>query len=173
MSALPYAPPWSHWVRSLKFGDGIGLAPAMAQACADAVLQAGLQVDCVVPVPLSPARLKTRGYNQAWEIARRVAPALGAASLATGLQRLRDTRAQVELGLLARQANLAGAFAVHPAHRSRLLGRRVLIVDDVFTTGATLAAAAAALRSAGIGRVSGCTFARTPPPPDRAAGPPA
>lgn len=109
--------------------------------------------DAVVPVPLHPARQARRGFNQAAALAR----ALGR-PLATALVgRVRDTPAQVGLGRAERQANVAGAFAVR--HPARAAGRRLLLVDDVRTTGATLAECTRALRGAGVSEVGALTLA--------------
>ena len=172
LAALPYAPPWSGWVVQLKFAGAVGLARAMAAHCGSVLQDAAVQADLVVPVPLSLARLRSRGYNQAWLLARPIARALGPPARGDLLIRRRDTRAQTELGLLERQANLAGAFEVPPPQRGQVKGRRILLVDDVQTTGATLAAAAAALRSAGAASVVGCSFARTHGPLDEPSGRP-
>lgn len=115
-------------------------------------------VTCVMPVPLHPRRLRERGYNQSLELARPLARALGCPLLADGLRRLRDTPTQTELARAQRAANVEGAFAA----ARRLTGARVVVVDDVVTTGATIGAAMAAARAAGAASVSGLALARMP-----------
>jgi len=114
--------------------------------------------DCVVPVPLHPARLHQRGYNQSAEIARGIADALGASLMADGLRRTLHTRPQRELRLDQRRRNVAGAFALGP-QVELLRGKTVLVVDDVLTTGATIAACACALVSASPRSVSAAVLA--------------
>jgi ComF family protein len=116
-----------------------GLAP-LAQA-----LRAAYAADAVVPVPLHPARRRERRFNQSEDIGRRVAAAAGAEFRPRGLARLKHTRPQVELDGEARRANVRGAFAV----REDFSGRTVIVVDDVITTGATVAECAGVLRAAG------------------------
>lgn len=114
----------------------------------------------LVPVPLGAARRRQRGYNQAEELARAVALLRGL-SVAPGLvSRARETPTQTALTPEARHANMRNAFIAGAAAR----GRAVVLVDDVFTTGATLAAVAAALHSAGATSVAAVTFARAPLP---------
>ncbi|MEG3792058.1 ComF family protein [Lysobacter sp. CCNWLW3] len=113
----------------------------------------------LVAVPLARARLRERGYDQARELARPLARALGLPLLEGALQRRRDTPPQSSLGALARRRNLRGAFA---AEFRAAPPARVLLVDDVMTTGATLHAAAAALRRAGVARVEAWVCARVP-----------
>ncbi|WP_114239521.1 ComF family protein [Dyella sp. C9] len=113
----------------------------------------------IVPMPLHRARLRERGYNQAIELARPLARDLKLPLRHDLLQRTRATQAQTELGALARRRNVRGAFAVRdgtaiPAH--------VALLDDVMTTGATLAEAARCLRRAGVQRVDLWALARAP-----------
>jgi ComF family protein len=111
-------------------------------------------------VPLAPARLAERGFNQAWELARRLR-APGRATTAA-LLRVRDTPHQATLPRAQRQSNLRHAFMVDPAWQARLQGSDVALVDDVMTTGTTLAECAAVLRSAGARSVQAWVVARTP-----------
>jgi ComF family protein len=109
--------------------------------------------DLVVPVPLHPARLAERGYNQAALLARPVSRALGARLAPLALARTRDTPQQARLDRAERLSNLANSFVVRDPRR--VAGRRVLLVDDVRTTGATLRACADVLLAAGSREV-GC-----------------
>jgi ComF family protein len=111
-----------------------------------------------VPVPLHPSRLAERGYNQSSLLARRVARHLGAPFAPLALARARDTPKQATLDREARLANVAGAFRVREP--TRVYGRAVLLVDDVSTTGATLAACAQALQAAGASAVATAVLAR-------------
>lgn len=131
---------------------------SMAQVLAD--LTAG---DCVVPLPLSAERLRFRGYNQSWLIARALVSQSASAAPADAalLLRIRHTAPQLNLSLAARQRNVAGAFAVDPLHAGRVRQRHVVLVDDVMTSGASLKAAAVVLREAGAHRVTALVFART------------
>jgi ComF family protein len=112
----------------------------------------------VVPVPLYPTRLAERGYNQSALLARRIAGRLGAPFLPMALGRTKDTPRQATLDREARGRNVAGAFRVHQPRR--LEGRGVLLIDDVRTTGSTLAACAHALVEAGACRVATAVLAR-------------
>jgi ComF family protein len=113
-----------------------------------------------VPVPLHRARQLRRRYNQSAELARALARLVGA-SLDTGLvRRARHTRQQVGLAADARQRNVAGAFVAHPDAAARAGTRRVVIVDDVITTGATVGAVTKALKKAGVDKVDVISFAR-------------
>ena len=128
----------------------------MARAGADLLADA----DLIVPVPLHRARLWRRRFNQAAALGGAIARQ-AARPLDTGaLQRVRPTRPQVGLTRAERARNLQGAFRVAPEARPRLAGRRLLLVDDVLTTGATANAAARALIRAGAREVDVLTFAR-------------
>lgn len=132
-------------VQALKFAERERLADALAPELARA-LPPG-RFDLVIAVPLHPARERERGYNQAAVLADALALHIGVPRLDRALERVRATKPQTRLGAAARRANLHGAFRVHVP--SWLEGRRVLLVDDVMTTGATLDACLALLRDCG------------------------
>jgi ComF family protein len=119
---------------------------------------AGPGFDAVVPVPLHPGRLAERGFNQAESLAAPCARAWDRPLLTGALVRTRPTQPQTELDAPSRRANVAGAFAVR--RPSAVTGRRLLLIDDVLTTGATVGAAARALRDAGAAGVSVLVLAR-------------
>lgn len=168
LAAVPYAYPWSTLIAGYKFGA----QPGWAAFFADMLLQTPgvLQVledlqasDWIVPVPLSSARLQTRGFNQAWELASALARQSRAIAQADArlLLRVKHTRPQSELKREARLANVEGAFLVDPLRVGELEGRRVLLVDDVMTSGASLFTAARALREAGASHITAVVLART------------
>ena len=147
-------------VGQLKYGD----RPELARFCARLMAAAGSEIlgeDAVlVPVPLHRRRRLGRRYNQSAELARAVGALTGVAVAPGLLRRTRPTRQQVGLTAQARQRNVAGAFAVDAGAMNRLRGRRVVLVDDVVTTGATVKAATRALKRAGVARVDVLSFAR-------------
>lgn len=166
-AAVDYAYPWDGLIARFKFRSEPGWASPFAQQMlrVPLVIPMFQGVDLVVPVPLTAQRLGERGYNQAWELVkalRGLAPGKTGCTLATALVRLGETPDQHSLGREARLHNLRGVFAAHPSHTHRLVGRHVLLVDDVTTTCATLHTAAQALLHAGADRVSALVFARTP-----------
>ena len=133
-------------IEALKYGGRTDLAPALAAELAR-VVPASPRLDFVTEVPLHPTRERERGYNQSALLAAEFARLAGVPHLPGVLRRVRATAAQARLGPAARRANLRGAFAAR--HPGQIAGRRVLVIDDVVTTGATLEAALAALRDAG------------------------
>jgi ComF family protein len=163
VTAADYAFPWDRLIVDFKFNGHIELASALAARLTAAVHEAGSaqEVDRVVPVPLSPARQAERGFNQAWEIARRTARDLGLAADAQTLVRPLETAHQADLPREQRAVNLRGAFMVEPRARAGLQGQRVALVDDVLTTGATAREATAALLRGGAAAVQVWTVART------------
>lgn len=168
LAAVDYAYPWDGLIARFKFRSEPGWSGPFARLMLQVPHALPLLQSCelVVPVPLTAQRLGERGYNQAWELIkamRRHAPGLDGRALATALVRLGETPDQHSLGREARLHNLRGVFAVHPLHARQLVGRHVLLVDDVTTTGATLHTAAQALLQAGASRVSAMVFARTAP----------
>lgn len=159
-AALAYAFPADVLVQALKFRGELALAPLLGALLA-ARLE-GARADVVLPVPLTAARLQARGFNQALEIARHVAPAGGARLEPRLAERSRETAPQMDLPLAERAQNVRGAFRCARA----LEGATVALVDDVMTTGATLHELAATLKRAGAVRVVNWVVARTPAPAD-------
>lgn len=160
-----YAFPWDALIGAFKFRGRAELAGLLAARLAAAVQAAALPAPALVlPVPLSPRRLAERGYNQAWELARRTAAALRLPADATLLQRPLETAHQAELGRADRQRNLRTAFMADPRRRAVLQGARVALVDDVMTTGATAREAGTVLLRAGARSVDLWVLARTPEP---------
>ncbi|MDA4845845.1 ComF family protein [Hoeflea sp. E7-10] len=162
-SAVVYDDMARAMVHRLKYKDRTDLAKVMARW----MMRAGGDVigacDAIVPVPLHRRRLLTRRYNQAAELARALAPLAGLTYLPAALYRTRATRQQVGLGTQARADNVRGAFSVSAHGRSQITGRSVLLVDDVYTTGATVKSASRALLKAGADHVYVLTFARVAP----------
>jgi len=140
-------------ILKLKHADRTDLAGLMARWLSRSARPLLADVDVVVPVPLHRWRLLRRRYNQAAEIARPLARGQGLAFLPDALERVRDTATQGGKSATGRRRNVAGAFAVRETMRDRLAGRRVLLVDDVLTTGATAQACARALKTAGAAAV--------------------
>jgi ComF family protein len=146
-------------LRRLKYTERPDLARPLGELLASSCARAKLTADIVVPVPLYPARLLARGYNQASLLSAWVARSLGARLCAGALGRIIDTAAQAELPRDQRLANVSQAFRV--VLPNVVAGRRIVVVDDVVTTGATLRACARALGHAGARAVRGAVVART------------
>ena len=145
-------------VSRLKYGERLDLSWLMAKM----MVQAGADIlgdaELLVPVPMHRFRLWRRRYNQAALLANAVSGATGVPVSLDALQRVRHTRAQVGLRRADRQQNLVGAFAVAPEKAMQVAGRRVVVIDDVRTTGSTLNACAHILRNAGASRIDVLTF---------------
>ena len=146
-------------LHALKYDGERRLVPILGALLAERWRRAGVRADLVSYVPVHTARLRERGFDQAELLARAAArelrlPCLGA------LRRRSSTAAQHALGRSARAANVGRAFEVPASLRSQLAGRWVVVVDDVLTTGATLAACAEALLEGGAEAVAGLTVAR-------------
>jgi ComF family protein len=156
---VAYAGPARALVASLKFRGAVGVADAMAAAVCAAAPDGLLAGDVVlVPVPLHPSRRRRRGFNQAERLARAVGERCGL-TVCDCLARGGSRGTQMGLGRGERLERIAGAVSVP---RSIAVPERAVLVDDVVTTGATLAACAAALRDAGAREVRAVAYARTP-----------
>ncbi|QYU69126.1 hypothetical protein J4558_02985 [Leptolyngbya sp. 15MV] len=146
-------------VLSFKHGRRIALAPMLARLMLARLPELGAE-SVIVPVPLHRWRLWRRGYNQAALLAHELAGATDAGLLVDALIRTRATPALGGLGRRARRRTLAGAIAINPRRGEQLRGRRVVLVDDVLTSGATSNACVALLKRAGASEVVIACFAR-------------
>lgn len=147
-------------VHAFKYGDRLDLAPLLAAWMRRAGRDLLAEADVLVPVPLHRFRLLRRRFNQAAVLCRVLSRTTGLPHDPGLLVRHRQTRQQVGLSREARTENVRGAFRVPPRAKARLKDRKVLLVDDVATTGSTLEAATRALLSGGAARVDVLTFAR-------------
>jgi len=160
-----YGFPWSGLIAAFKYDGQPELATLLAGALAEAGRRQQVSApEIFVPVPLTTTRLVERGYNQAWELARRLARPANTPACADVLERRFDSPPQAALTRKQRLANLRGAFGVARRAAGRIRGRSVALVDDVATTGATARAAASALLEAGATRVDLWVVARTSAP---------
>ncbi|AMM25345.1 ComF family protein [Variovorax sp. PAMC 28711] len=163
LAACAYAWPWPDCIAQFKFRAEPGWAGPLATLMRSApwVEPALERCDLVLPMPLSRERLRERGFNQALELARRLSPGKTDARL---LLRTRETPAQSDLTRAERLRNLRGAFALEPLRAEAVRDRRIVLVDDVMTSGASLFSAAQVLRAAGATHITAVVLARTPLP---------
>ncbi|MBC7917775.1 MAG: ComF family protein [Rhodoferax sp.] len=160
LAAVTYTYPWAGLVQEFKFHEHTAWARSFGALLRSApwVEPALEAADWVLPLPLSKERLQWRGFNQALLLARALEPDKVTHDL---LLRIKDTPPQSSLPRHERLGSVQGAFAVDPLLVSRLKDRRVVLVDDVMTSGASLHAAAKVLRQAGAAHITGLVFART------------
>jgi len=152
-----YQPPVDFLICGLKFAGRLSYARLLGERFAAALAERAAPLpDCIIPVPLHPLRLRERGFNQALELARSAAYRWKIPLLADGLQRLRHTVRQTELNAHRRQENPRGAFAIGAMRP----GSRVALIDDVMTTGSTVAECARILRDSGAASVEVWAVAR-------------
>ncbi|BCP55112.1 amidophosphoribosyltransferase [Kaistia sp. 32K] len=147
-------------VQALKYHDRTELARSIGAMMARAAGDLAPEADLVVPVPLHRGRLWQRRFNQSAMIAEAVARRIGKPHVPDGVDRIKATRRQVGLKANERAANVQGAFRVSAAARPSVAGRHILLVDDVYTTGATVKAVTRALLRGGAAAVDVVVFAR-------------
>lgn len=155
---FPYLPPLQDAICLFKYRGTVSLAKPLADLMI-AALPHPIETDIVMPVPLHPARLREREFNQALLLADRLAHHLARPLVYTNLERIVPSDPQSTLSRKERLKNLRRAFAVR--HPGKVEGKRILLIDDVFTTGTTVNECAKALRKAGAHAVSVLTLART------------
>jgi ComF family protein len=158
IAAFSYSFPLDKLVQALKFGEHLALAQVFAEKLAQRITHEALP-DCLIAMPLHPARLRERGFNQSHLLAEKLARKLNLKLLPHACQRVRDTPAQSTLKWKERDKNVRNAFQCDVD----LTGKRVALVDDVMTTGASLDALAAVVKKAGATHIETWIIARTLP----------
>jgi ComF family protein len=160
LAAVPYDFPWSGLMGQFKFQEHTGWARSFALLMRNApwVEPALERADYLLPMPLSPLRLQERGFNQALLLARAIEPTKVRSDV---LLRVKETAPQSSLPRKERLLRVRGAYAVEPLHAAGLHNKRLVLVDDVMTTGASLHAAANVLRHHGAAHITALVFART------------
>lgn len=164
LAAVDYAYPWHTVIGDFKFRGDIGLARSLAGLLLQSP-QVGAQLarcDALLPMPLSPQRLRERGFHQTLLLARALARQQPVHVLAQAVRRRHSTQPQHDLPRAQRLRQLRSAFEIAPGQHQRIEGRRLLLLDDVMTTGASLHALARCLRQAGAAEVGALVLARTP-----------
>ena len=151
-------------MHALKYGDRLDLAPMMGRWISRAGSEILAEADALVPVPLHWRRLWARRFNQSAMLAAAVSAASGVPMAAGALKRVKATAQQVGLSRSERAVNVQGAFRVPERARPAVVGRRLVVLDDVLTSGATVEGCARALFRAGAGNVDVLVFARVADP---------
>ena len=151
--------PVRHLVHGLKYRDRTDMAPMMAAWMLRASEGHVADCDAILPVPLHRWRFASRKFNQSAELARHLSLQSGRPFLPRTLVRVKNTSRQVGLTARAREENVRAAFRVSPGREIDVAGKHILLVDDVYTTGATVSSATRALKKAGAAEVTVLTFA--------------
>lgn len=163
-AAVVHQGPVRKAIHEMKYEGMFAVAEPLAHLLAIGWEEWGWMTEIVIPVPLHPERERERGYNQANLLVQHFCREIGLNSDLMALQRVRHTRPQVGLDPTARRENVEGAFR---AESARVAGKRILLLDDVFTTGATMTAASQALLDCGARQVAGICVARAAGPADK------
>ncbi|MDO8518712.1 MAG: ComF family protein [Deltaproteobacteria bacterium] len=153
---LKYDGPVVSLIHSFKFLDGLPLIPLLSSWMAKSLPD---KTNWLIPIPLSPKRLRQRTFNQSLELAKGVSKLTGIPVLRNSLQKIRETPPQTGLKKREREKNLKGCFSW--AGKTALCGKRVVLIDDVYTTGSTLSEAAEVLRGQNPAGIGALTLART------------
>jgi ComF family protein len=153
-----YAEPLRHALLALKYHSNLSLGNIFAEKLSEIVIQNQWQPEIIIPIPLSKSHLRTRGYNQAQQIAYPLSLLLNIPLETRGIKRVKETASQVKLDRIERFKNLEDAFLGIPA---KLKSKKVLLVDDIVTTGATLNSCSKAILAAGGSTVYCITVAQT------------
>ncbi len=156
-TAVFFQDPIQSLIHKFKYENAFALGQILADLMVQAWPDWSQPIDVIVPIPLHKKRYRDRGYNQSELLARRLSEQLQIPLDTHSLQRIRYTQPQVKLSAVERRSNVADAFAVVG---DKIIGKHILLIDDVFTTGATLSAAANVLDAAGASAVSGYCLAR-------------
>ncbi|MDI1259692.1 ComF family protein [Aquabacterium sp.] len=166
LAAVDYTSPWRELIARFKFQGDLALAKPLANLMAAQInaLPPRARPHWIIPTPLSALRLRERGYNQSWQLARHLSRQTGIPTLPDALRRVKDTPRMMTLEADDRRNQIRGAFEVNTPWRRALVGRRVALVDDVLTTGATVDEITRTLQAAGVRSVSVWVVARTPAP---------
>jgi len=151
-------------VHNLKYGDRLDLAPMMGRWMSHAGRELLAEADALVPVPLHWRRLWARRFNQSAMLATRISAESGVPVATIALKRVRATAQQVGLTRTQRSANVQGAFRVPDEGKAAVAGRKLVVIDDVLTSGATVEGCARALLRAGAANVDVLVFARVADP---------
>lgn len=157
ISAVPFGPPIREAIHAFKYEGGKNLDAPLAKLMSAALAQSGADADLIIPVPIHKKRQRERGYNQSELMAKHISLAVNVPMRAQAMARVRHTSQQAKLNAAERKANVRDAFFADP---SLIQNKRVLLVDDVYTTGATLMEAARAALAAGASQVCALTLAR-------------
>ncbi len=149
-------------VFNLKYNNSKWLAKYMAEFMKNEFEEMAVEVDCIIPIPLHKKRLKERGYNQSELLATELSKKVNIPTIFNNLVKIKETTNQTKLTKAERQENLKGCFEL--TNKSEIAGKNILLLDDVFTTGATTEEASRVLQKAGANKIYILTFAHTPRP---------
>lgn len=166
VAAVDYSSPWRELIARFKFNGDVALARPLSELMLAHLIKQPRRgrPQWLIPTPLSQARLRERGYNQCWQLARQLSRQTGIPALPHALRRVKDTPRMMTLEAEHRRQQIQNAFEVSTHCRRALAGRHVAVVDDVLTTGATLDEITRTLQAAGVRQVSVWVLARTPAP---------
>lgn len=163
VAAVSYVEPWSVMIQQFKFYKHSEKAHSMALLLYQRIMQSGLPMpDLLIPIPNARNRMQERGYNQAWEITKKLGKRLNINTAPFALMRAAEASSQTQRKRNERFKALKNAFSLNAKYHATLKDKHIALIDDVMTTGATLESAAKTLKQAGVGQINVWVFARTP-----------